>query len=402
MAHRLLLDILRRYADLAASTLWPPRAGCARRTLRHYATGSALLAGLPLLLAYHWTGLLLDELLFPGYRRVRVERPVFVLGVPRSGTTAVHHALASDARWTTFSTLECLFALSVTWRRAWWTLARIDRALGRPGGRLADRLERRLARALDGIHPVRREAPEEDYLAFLPVLACFILVVPFPDARSVWRLGRFDAVLGRAERERLMRFHRRCVQRHLHFHGTQRRFLSKNAAFAPLAGSLLETYPDARILCCLREPGSAVSSQLAALEPALRGLHGAYRRGVFRDRMLELLGFYYRNLLDHAARLPGRAVVIPAGALRADLAGTLIAACRALQLAVTPESARALRRAATAQGAARRARHSLAQQGLSEVMVNARLGDVSARVDFGATGPLAANAAAPQRAARTG
>lgn len=395
MPSSLLLDTLRRYADLARAALWPPADGCARRTLRHYATTIPLLAGLPLLMGYHWIGLLLDELLFPAYRRVAVRAPVFVLGVPRSGTTAVHRALAEDPQYTTFRTWECLFALSLTWRYAWTGLARLDRVIGRPGGRLADRLERRLARGLEAVHPVARQAPEEDYLAFLPVLACFILVVPFPDARAVWRLGRFDTALTRAERARLMRFHHRCVQRHLYFHGVDYRFLSKNAAFAPLTGSLLETYPDACLLCCLREPAGAVSSQLAALEPSLRALHGPYRRAELRDRMIELLGFYYRNLLDRAGERIGRAVVLPAAALHADLAGTLRAACNALDLPVGPGFARALRRTESQRGDGPVHRHALADFGLDEDAIAARLGDVTARVDFGADGPLPANAPGP-------
>jgi hypothetical protein len=388
MPPRLLLDTLRRFTDLAATALWPPRGGCARRTLRHYATVLPLLAALPLYLVYHWVGLLLDELLFPGYRRIRVRAPLFVLGVPRSGTTAVHRTLAADPRFTTFSTWECLFGLAITWRHAWGALARVDRAAGRPGGRLLDRLEMRLARGLEGIHAVRRDAPEEDYLAFLPVLACFILVVPFPDARSIWRLGRLDEALPPAERERLLRFHYRCVQRHLHFHGADCRFLSKNAAFAPLVGSLLETYPDARVLGCLRAPEGAVSSQLAALDPGLRGFHGSYRRAEFRDRMVDLLGFYYRNLLDRVSVADGRAALMPAAALRADLAGTVLAALARVDGPVPAASERVVRAAVGSGADGPRHRHALEDFGLSTEQVARRFEDVHARFDFSARVPV--------------
>ncbi|MGB0184984.1 MAG: sulfotransferase, partial [Opitutales bacterium] len=61
----------------------------------------------PLLLAvqvFHWLGLFLDELLFPNYRKVKIEAPVFITGIPRSGTTFVHRTLAHDSmQFTTVS-----------------------------------------------------------------------------------------------------------------------------------------------------------------------------------------------------------------------------------------------------------------------------------------------------------
>ena len=80
----LLRDTLRRYGQLVAVTLCPPKDGCLRPGVRHYLAGIASLALLALFLVYHWLGLLLDEILFRGYRRVAVERPVFILGVPRT------------------------------------------------------------------------------------------------------------------------------------------------------------------------------------------------------------------------------------------------------------------------------------------------------------------------------
>ena len=49
-----------------------------------------------LLQAINGAGLMLDYLLFPDFRRVRVREPLFVVGVPRSGTTFLHRLLAGD------------------------------------------------------------------------------------------------------------------------------------------------------------------------------------------------------------------------------------------------------------------------------------------------------------------
>ncbi len=43
-----------------------------------------------------WLGLGLDEILFPGYRKINLPRPVFIIGNPRSGTTFLQRLLARD------------------------------------------------------------------------------------------------------------------------------------------------------------------------------------------------------------------------------------------------------------------------------------------------------------------
>lgn len=391
-----LLQLPRALLALAASAIRPPRRGICRATLRHYASTLALLCLLPLALGYHWLGLLLDELLFPRYRRIPVRAPLFILGIPRSGTTALHHLLARDPRLTTMRTWECLLAPSISWRHLWSGLARADAALGRPLARLLTGGAGRLLQRLVPAHPLHLGSPEEDYLALLPQLSCFILVVAFPDAPGLWRLGRGDVGLDAAARRRLMAAYRRSIQRHLYFHGAGRRYLAKNAAFAPLAGTLLEAFPDARVIACLREPAGAVSSQLASLDPGLRALHGRYRHAPLRARVLAQLGLGYRRLLQVLPALPaGQAVFLPLAAQRHGLAGAVRACYRCLGLPLAPSLAAA---AAAGDAAARRYRsahrHRLADFGLDPEAVHRRFADVEACFDFMRHTPLPAHALA--------
>ena len=60
------------------------------------------------------------------------------------------------------------------------------------------------------------------------------------------------------EQKQLLDFYVSCVQRHLFFHGQDRIFLSKNAAFAGWVGLLAERFPNARFLLCVRHPMSAL------------------------------------------------------------------------------------------------------------------------------------------------
>lgn len=382
--------------EMLASSLWPPRHGIVRPTLRHYLSLVVLLPALPLALAYHWLGLLLDGLLFPAYRRIPVRAPLFILGVPRSGTTALHHLLARDPRLTTQRTWECVLAPAITWRYLWRGLARLDAAVGGPGRRLLRRLGKWLHH-LSPAHPIAPGSPEEDYLTLAPVLGCFLLVVAFPDAPGLWRLGRGDGGLAPRQRRRLLACYRRSIQRHLYFHGTHRRYLAKNAAFAPLAASLLEAFPDARVIACLREPAAAVSSQLASLDPALRLLHGRYRREVLRERMLVQLASGYRALLQALPALPpGRAVYLPLAAQRNDLARSVRACYAALELPLDPALETAL---ATEDATARHYRsghrHRLEDWGLDAAAVRRRFADIEPAFDWRRRQPLPAHGLRP-------
>ncbi len=283
--------------------------------------------------ALHWLGFLLDELLFPGYRRVDIREPLFVLGVPRSGTTHLHRVLARDRHMTTFSTWECLFALSVTERRLWLGLGRLDALVGAPLGRLVHWFERRAFGSMAEVHSMGLGEPEEDYFALMPVLACFILILPFPLDPYLWRMGAFDRDMPAPERARLMDFYRGCLKRHLYVHGNGKRLLSKNAAFAPLAGTLRATFPDARFLVCLREPQRTLPSQLSSVEPGVRLFRVLSVAPDFRERLIRQLGFYYENLASALGDLPeNRCAWVTMDDLRSDLTASVTAAYERLGL----------------------------------------------------------------------
>jgi len=274
----------------------------------------------------HWLGFAADELLFRGWRRVDVRQPLFVLGPPRSGTTHLHHVLSSDPDVTTFRMWECLFGLSVTGRRLLMLCAKIDRALGRPLGRLGSWLGTKFLSDMDDVHPFSMQAPEEDFLTLMPPMQCFILVVAFPNAGALWRSARLDREAPPAQRRRLMRYYRACVQKHLYVFGPEKRFLSKNASFSGAAEALLETFPDARILACDRDPKSTVPSQLSSLKPGLAATGFGGVPDVLRDRLMDLLRFYYLHLFDLARRDPDRVAIVANADLKDHLAETVIAA----------------------------------------------------------------------------
>lgn len=334
---RLFLLTSWRFAGLAACSLLPhPQLDAGSVTgwgLRRRLITLAFLPVLGLAIGLHWLGFLLDEIFFRGYRRVAIRAPLFVLGVPRSGTTNLHQVLARDAQFTTFRTWESLFALSVSARKFWLALAGVDRRLGGHLARLMAWLESRAFASMDDVHPMTLDSPEEDYFALLPLLSCFILVLPFPFARHLWDIGQFDRRVPAWERAAILDFYHSCLQRHLYVHGPEKRLLSKNAAFAPLAGSLLRRFPDARFLVCLREPQRTLPSQLSSIGPGLAFFGTPPDNAWIRDQFIDQLRFYYLNLASQLGGLPPeRCVWLSIQDLRKDLRAALAQAYRQLGL----------------------------------------------------------------------
>ncbi|ASK33709.1 sulfotransferase family protein [Alcanivorax sp. N3-2A] len=250
--------------------------------------------------------LCLDHWLFPGFRKVAVRQPLFVVGIPRSGTTFLHRLLAGDRqRFTTPALWELVFAPSIVQRRFWRAVGRLDRILcGGRVGRALRAVERRLLGGLDDVHQTGLWDAEEDYLALLPFLGCFLLVLVAPHP-LLWRLTEADRCLPEAEKKRLMRAYRRALQRHLYVHGEHRTYLSKNPSFTPFIETLATEFADARFIGCLRNPSAAVPSQINAMVIGAALIDGHDTAAYWRERFFDMLEYYYRHLLDTFDAMPG-------------------------------------------------------------------------------------------------
>ena len=364
-----------------ANALWAPfERG------RRWSGGLLILFATPLFLAWQLIqlgGLLVDNLVFRGYRRVEIRQPVFVIGPPRTGTTFLHHVLASDPRTTTFRTWECLFASSISLRYVGRGLSRVHRWLGAPLSRLGTGLLRKLTGALDDIHPIRLDDPEEDFMSLMPIFACFLLIVPLPRARWLYRIARADTDLSRAEQDALLRFYRRAIQRHLYVFGRDKTFLSKNASFAGSVNCLLREFPDARIIATVRDPASVVPSQLSSLRPGFAACGFPALPDGFQDRMLALLEHYYLNLAACAQSHSGRIAFIDNSELRHRLDPAIRRAHA--ELGLEPSPALLERLADSAGNAATKAsahRYTLEEFGLDEAGIRSRFRAVYASFDF--------------------
>ncbi len=289
----------RRYWTWIVWTFFPPAGSMATASFRRRLGISVLWLLLVPLMLLHRVCLALDHLLFWGWRHIEPRRPLWVVGVPRSGTTLVHRLLAADPQFTTMPLWELILAPSLLQKNLLRVCARIDRLCGSPLRRMLGWLERRFLGGLSSIHSTSLWTPEEDYLALAVVAACFILIQPFPFP-ELWTLTDIDRALTDRERERLMRFYRGIVQRHLAFRGEKLIYLAKNPTFTGAIDTLRTTFPEARFIVCVREPlavcGSLVNSMTwGAVAFGNRPTHAG-----LRDRLLEMLQRYFQRAVDIA------------------------------------------------------------------------------------------------------
>ena len=352
---------------------------------RHYRPGKwqqrafVLLAFFPLVFTVqliHWVAFLLDEVLFPGYRRVNVRKPVFIAGTPRAGTTLLHHTLARHRAFTTFSTWESLFAPAIIEKKLLLGLFRLDYHLGAPLARLISYAEHRLNRYFHAYHPISLRDPEEDFLVLLPVFGCFLLFVPFPHSLPLWRLAFFEELVDTQRRQRILDFYHRCIQKHLFVFGDgQRRFLSKNASFASWLTALHQRYPDAFLITCVREPHQALVSQLASLEQSMLFFGHRWPNSYLTQRLLLMFVTNYQYILTAQQSLPEpRFTVVRLSSLQTDFLTQILQLYQRLDLTPTAEDHHANKAAAQRVRNYRSAgRYSLEDFGIEENIVHEQI-----------------------------
>lgn len=259
-----------------------------------------LLLGLQII---HFIGFFLDDIFFRKYRDCNCDRLLFIVGIPRSGTTYLHRSIAQSKETTTLSTWETVLAPSITEKKCLCALASLDRRLGQPFKKILNRLIQFFSGDFQRVHSVSIDAPEEDYLTLLPIGACAILLFAFPQSKALRQLLNFEE-MDASEKARILKFYRSNIQRHLYHQGANRLFLSKNAAFCTWLPELKAYFPKAKFILSARSPETAIPSQLKALNSA-RQLFGSDPKGsLTQSIIIQTFQKNYRALVNFLTNTP--------------------------------------------------------------------------------------------------
>ncbi|MBN2108285.1 MAG: sulfotransferase, partial [Deltaproteobacteria bacterium] len=252
-----------------------------------------------------WIGFFLDTIFFPGYRRQAVRQPVFIIGPPRSGTTFLQRLLAEDeGRFSSMKSWEIMLAPSVTQKKLFAALGRLDSLCGSPLYRLARAAETHMFKKFSTFHPISFFEAEEDSMILLHIFSSANAFFLLPFTEELWPYFVFDEQLPAEQRRRILGFYKRCVQNHLYAFGADKIFLSKNPLFSAMIQSLDEVFPDAKFIYLARTPFETVPSTISMVSSYFCTVMSPLAPYPYLNEQLELLSLYYTYPLQQFKNLP--------------------------------------------------------------------------------------------------
>jgi omega-hydroxy-beta-dihydromenaquinone-9 sulfotransferase len=256
-----------------------------------------VLPGLAARRAGHWFFFFLDDILFPGHKTQPVEKPLFILGNFRSGSTFLHRLLSRDDNFTSLTIWDIYLAPSVTQKKITQFVSRLDYKLGGHLHRLLYAFDRAIRSARSAFIPShfstrrRREHP-------LPELGRFFVSFLFPFMDELPDYQHFDEALSPEHKQRIMQFYKSMLQRHLYATGAKY-FVAKNPAFSPKIETLSEFFPDARIIYLVRNPLDMLPSTVSWINYARRQFTEPEEQFLYIDEILDLTQHWYSHPLKY-------------------------------------------------------------------------------------------------------
>jgi hypothetical protein len=246
----------------------------------------------------HWFCFLLDDIFFPGHKTQVIDRPLFILGNLRSGSTFLHRLLSRDEEtFTSLTTWDIYLTPSVTQKKITQFVARLDNKLG---GHL-----HRALHAFDDatlgkfkIHQISFFQPEEDENILLHAWDSFWVSFLFPFMNELPNYQHFDEALPPKHKKRIMAFYKSMLQRHIYATG-KKYFVAKNPAFSPKIETLVEFFPDARIIYLARNPLDMLPSTVSWINYARRIFTDPGEGYHYLDEIVDFTQHWYRHPLQY-------------------------------------------------------------------------------------------------------
>lgn len=236
---------------------------------------------------------LLDDIFYPKYRQQQVVSPVFIIGNPRSGTTFLHQLMYKDSdTFTALTVWEMLVAPSITQRKLIWGLIKLGKLVGYPVNQGLNRINKRINRNSTA-HSVRLDEAEEDEFLLMHSWTSMTLWPLYPIKEELFAYFFYDRDIPVEKKNKINKFYKQMIQRHLYAHGGNRTFLSKNPSHTAKIDSLLQLFPDARFIDLVRNPYEAMPSMLDYMSIGWKFFCDPLEPYPHRDEFYEVMNFYY-------------------------------------------------------------------------------------------------------------
>jgi hypothetical protein len=238
---------------------------------------------------------LIDEILYPSYRKQEIRQPVFIIGNPRSGTTFLHRLMFNDTRsFTAFTVWEMVLAPSITQRKIIWALVKIGKAIGYPINQVINSINQHLTHG-EGhkAHAIRVNEAEEDGHILIHNWTTESLWAIYPFRDELLPYFFFDRDLPKDRQQKVMKFYRNMIQRHLYAHGGDKILLSKNPANTSKIAAITDAFPGARFVNLVRTPFKAMPSMVDYMSTGWKIFCDPLEPYPFMDEFFQVMRFYY-------------------------------------------------------------------------------------------------------------
>jgi hypothetical protein len=224
----------------------------------------------------------------PEIAGVPIEKPVFIVGLPRTGTTILFNLLAQDPTNRAPLGWEVQFPNPPPRPETYTTDPRIKKAYKYFG-----QMDQ-MAPELPAIHEVGAELPQE----CMPILAHTLLS---PQPAIVYNIPSYQAWVDRQSAAPSYAYHRHFLE-HLQSRYMKGRWVLKSPVHLRTLDALLDEYPDARLIFTHRDPAKTIPS-LASLIYTIRGIatDTADAESVGREQF-----HWWADSLDHAVAVRTR------------------------------------------------------------------------------------------------
>jgi len=247
----------------------------------------------------HWFCFWLDDIFFPAHKTQAVEKPLFILGNLRSGSTFLHRLLSRDSEtFTSLTTWDIYLTPSVTQKKITQLVSKLDnKFLGGVLHRILFAFDRATLGKLK-IHPISFFQPEEDENIHLHIWDGYFVTFLFPFMDEYPNYQHFDTALSPKQKQRIMSFYKSILQRHMYATG-KKYFVAKNPAFSPKIETLAEFFPDARIIYLVRNPLDMLPSTVSWINYARRQFTDPKEEWLYIDEILDMTQHWYRYPLQY-------------------------------------------------------------------------------------------------------
>jgi hypothetical protein len=246
----------------------------------------------------HWFFFWLDDILFPGHKTQPIEKPLFILGNLRSGSTFLHRLLSRDSQtFTSLTIWDIYLAPSVTLKKLTQFVSRLDNKLGGHLHRGLYAFDQATLQKFK-IHPISFFQPEEDENILLHIWDSFWVSFLFPFMDELPNYQHFDEALSPEHKRRIMTFYKSMLQRHMYATG-KKYFVAKNPAFSAKIETLVEFFPDARIIYMVRNPLDMLPSTVSWINYARRQFTQPKETWLYLNEIVDMTRHWYSHPLHY-------------------------------------------------------------------------------------------------------